>query len=195
LPPLEESGGDAAATPPSAGDASDPAWNRLVDPIHRLSADDRPGDLKEIPVPPATRPGLRLRAEALRALMTMVQAARADGVELKVVSAYRSWSRQEELYRRACQQHGPDQRWVAPPGASEHQLGTTVDFADHALRQVVEPGFAQTPEAHWLKTHAIDWGFHLSYPPDSTDAGFYHPEPWHYRYRPPAGSGDRGAPR
>ncbi len=171
-----------------AAEAPDPSL-ALVDPRHRLAAGYLPSDLVEIPVPPASRKGLLLRAPAQQALMDMCAAARREGIELRVVSAFRSWQRQQVLYRSAQARHGEHQRWVAPPGASEHQLGTTVDFADAELRQVLEPGFAATEEGRWLAAHAQRWGFRLSYPPDPEDRGLYHPEPWHYRWWPPAMAG------
>jgi D-alanyl-D-alanine carboxypeptidase len=166
-----------ALAAPSAADAP-------VDSLHRLPADFRPEDLVEIPVPPAVRPGLLLRAPALRALLEMVEAAADSSVHLRVVSAYRSWDRQAALYERARERHGPDQAWVAPPGASEHQLGTTVDLADAALEQVLEPGFAETAEGLWVRRHCAAYGFRISYTP--ADSGAYRPEPWHLRWMEPA---------
>jgi hypothetical protein len=149
-----------------------------------LGPDDRPDDLVELDVPPANRSGLRLRSEAARALSRLVAAARDDGIELRVVSAYRSHARQAELHASALRQHGPDQRWVAAPGASEHQLGTTVDFADAALRHVLEPSFASTEEGRWLAAHAARFGFVRSFTEENESLTGYRPEPWHYRHRP-----------
>jgi LAS superfamily LD-carboxypeptidase LdcB len=153
-----------------------------VDQSHPLPADFVPPDLLEIPVPPASRQHLELRRDALAALLRMVDAAKEDGVELRVVSAYRSYARQKVLYERAQSRYGEAQRWVAAPGTSEHQLGTTVDFADAALKHAVDPTFAQTEEGRWLKAHARDFGFDLSYPPETAESKGYHPEAWHYRY-------------
>jgi LAS superfamily LD-carboxypeptidase LdcB len=165
---------------PAPADSS--AVRIRVDQTHPLPADFVPPDLLEIPVPPASRQHLELRRDALAALLRMVDAAKQDGVELRVVSAYRSYARQKVLYERAQNRYGEAQRWVAAPGTSEHQLGTTVDFADASLKHAVDPSFAQTQEGRWLKAHAQDFGFDLSYPPETAESKGYHPEAWHYRY-------------
>ena len=165
-----------------------------------LGRDDRPDSLVTIPVPPASREGLRITPRTLDALLAMVAAAREENVHLRVISAYRSYERQESLYRRAIERHGPDQAWVAAPGTSEHQLGTTVDLADAAMEHVLERSFATTPEGRWLAAHAGRFGFVRSYTEANEERTGYRPEPWHYRHRPelfedaPAATGEPGAP-
>lgn len=149
-----------------------------------LTPADVPTDLVEIAAPPANRHGLQLRREAARALAAMVAAADSAGIELRVVSAYRSFERQQALHASAVERHGADQKWVAAPGASEHQLGTTVDFADGALEHVLEPSFAATEEGRWLAAHAHRFGFVRSYTEANEVFSGYRPEPWHYRHRP-----------
>jgi D-alanyl-D-alanine carboxypeptidase len=112
----------------------------------------------------------------------MAAAALEDGVHLRVTSAYRSWRRQSELFESAVERHGPDQRWVAAPGTSEHQLGTTVDFCDAAMQQVLEPGFADTAEGRWLSDNAHRFGWIRSYTEENAPLTGYEPEPWHYRF-------------
>jgi len=147
-----------------------------------LSAQDLPPDLVSVPVPPATREGLRLRRDAWNALNELFAAAREDGVHLRIVSAYRSFEYQAELYERAVRKHGAEQRWVAPAGSSEHQLGTAVDVADSALQHVLVTSFAQTREGRWLHRNAERFGFVLSYTHDNFPSTGIEPEPWHIRY-------------
>ncbi len=149
-----------------------------------LTAADVPDSLVELPAPPASREGLRVTPPTARALERLVAAARDDGIELRIISAYRSYGRQRRLYERAIERHGPDQRWVAAPGTSEHQLGTTVDFADAALAHAVEPSFGDTREGRWLARRAEEFGFVQSYTEANQDRTGYRPEPWHYRHRP-----------
>ncbi|NOY24637.1 MAG: M15 family metallopeptidase, partial [Oligoflexia bacterium] len=66
---------------------------------------------------------------------------------------------------------------------SEHQLGTTVDVADRALRHVLSPTFGATPEGIWLKANCERFGFVLSYTEANKSTSGYRPEPWHIRYR------------
>ena len=150
----------------------------------RLGPDDVPTDLVELDVPPASRAGIRVTGDTKRALDALLAAAKADGVVLRVISGYRSYARQSVLYASARERHGDDQRWVAAPGTSEHQLGTTVDFADAAVRHALKPSFETTPEARWLTAHAERFGFVRSYTAANSARTGYRPEAWHYRYRP-----------
>lgn len=149
-----------------------------------LGAQDVPDSLVALPVPPASREGLRLRADAVRALRRLLSAASGDGITLRVASAYRSYDYQQRLYSSAVERHGAEQEWVAAPGTSEHQLGTTVDFADAALAHVVEESFAQTKEAAWLAANAHRFGWIRSYTEANAEQTGYRPEPWHYRWYP-----------
>lgn len=156
-----------------------------------LGPGDVPDSLAAIPTPLAVREDLLLRPDALRSLLAMAEAARDDGVHLRVTSAYRSWQRQNELHARAVERHGEGQRWVAAPGTSEHQLGTTVDFCDAAMQQVLEPGFAETAEGLWLSAHAHEFGWVRSYTEENAPLTGYEPEPWHYRFGVIAPGGGR----
>lgn len=153
----------------------------IPDPL-QLGPGDRPASLVPIAEPLAVRPGLELTREAHAGLLTLVEAAAAEGVHLRVTSAYRPYERQAELYASAQARHGADQRWVAPPGTSEHQLGTTVDFCDAAMQQVLEPGFADTAEGQWLTANANRFGWVRSYTEQNESASGYRPEAWHYRF-------------
>ena len=156
-----------------------------VPEVLSLGPSDVPDSLVAIGPPLAVREGLQLRPDALRSLREMADAALRDGVHLRVTSAYRSWDRQNELYANAVRKHGADQRWVAAPGTSEHQLGTTVDFCDAAMLHVLEPGFADTAEGRWLSENAAHFGWVCSYTAENEALSGYRPEPWHYRFGVP----------
>ena len=64
-----------------------------------------------------------MRPDVARAFDRMAAAARADGIELQINSAFRSDAEQAELFRRH-----PDPKWVAPPGRSLHRNGTELDL-------------------------------------------------------------------
>jgi len=90
-----------------------------------------PEDLEKIP--PELHLGqeeMYLRSEPLDHLIKLMDNARAQEVDLQIISAYRSYSYQEHLYQQALEEHGEEtaRRFNARPGQSEHQLGTTVDF-------------------------------------------------------------------
>ena len=109
----------------------------------------------------------------------MVEAAKADGVDLWVVSSYRSFETQAQLKGQYLVNYGSGANaFSADQGFSEHQLGTTVDFTTKGLGGGLD-GFAGTPAFAWLRDNAHDYGFTLSYPEGNA---FYVYEPWHWRF-------------
>lgn len=123
-----------------------------------------------------------LRLEARDQLVLMGEAARADGVELKVISAYRSYGTQSELFRDYASRYGDEKAntFSARAGQSEHQLGTAVDFGGTSSDKT--QAFADTAAGRWLAEHAYKYGFAMSYPESSSDITGYIYEPWHFRY-------------
>jgi hypothetical protein len=77
----------------------------------------------EYPGPFAMRDGKPMRPDVAIAFDRMAAAARADGLTLIVVSAFRSNAEQAQLFAAH-----PDPRWVARPGTSLHRLGTELDL-------------------------------------------------------------------
>jgi D-alanyl-D-alanine carboxypeptidase len=124
-----------------------------------------------------------LRREAAVNLESLVASAAAAGEELAVASGYRSYEDQRASYARLVSVFGKDaDRTSAPPGHSQHQLGTAVDFTNAAVGYEVMRKFGRTTAAAWLQEHAHEHGFALSYPPGRHARTGYHWEPWHYRY-------------
>ncbi len=127
---------------------------------------------------PATQ-GLLLRKIAVSDLKEMIHAAKKEkGGNLKVISAYRSYFRQQEVYSGWVKKLGQQEalRQSARPGCSEHQLGTAVDFNS------LDFSFAGTSEGMWLSKNAFKYGWVNSYPINSEQITGYVYEPWHYRY-------------
>src|SRR5258706_304549 len=93
-------------------------------------------------------------------------AARGDGVELRIASAFRSVERQAEIVREKLQS-GLSVAAVlsvcAPPGFSEHHTGRAVDV-DTPDCHPLDGAFAQTEGYRWLSLRAREFGFTLSYP-------------------------------
>ena len=73
--------------------------------------------------PLAMRQGKRMRPDVAQAFDRMAAAARADGVQLLITSAFRSDAEQAVLFARH-----PDPKWVARPGESLHRYGTELDL-------------------------------------------------------------------
>ena len=139
----------------------------------------RPSDLVELPREVTTKPGLMLRQEAAEALVKMLEAAQKAGYRLKVTSAFRSWEYQRKIYVAAIERYGPDQRYVAKPGRSEHQLGLAVDLVRADMKCALEKCFKDTPEYSWLIRNSWKFGFIQPYIKYNI---LYEEEPWHFRY-------------
>jgi zinc D-Ala-D-Ala carboxypeptidase len=159
---------------------ADPEAFVLVDKRHYLSADFAPRDLVALDGTglSVTGPGHRLRRATLEALVAMSAAARADGVELVVGSAYRSYKYQVGLFARTVQQLGREkaESLSAHAGASQHQLGTALDFSP------IDEAFASTKAGRWTAANAGRFGFSLSYPQGMSEITGYAWESWHFRY-------------
>jgi LAS superfamily LD-carboxypeptidase LdcB len=113
-------------------------------------------------------------------LEAMLDASKEDGMSLLVLSAYRSFDTQATLKSNYTVTYGAGtaNSFSADQGYSEHQLGTAIDFTTGKLNGALE-GFDKTPEYEWLKEHAYQYGFVLSYPYGNT---YYKFEPWHWRF-------------
>ena len=164
----------------------------LVDRSHALPRDYAPGDLVSLPdrgVPTVGGRDLALRLEAAEHLKNLVAAAAANGEELVVASAFRSYSDQSFTHERLKSIYGSGaDAMSAAPGHSQHQLGTAVDFTNWVAAYQVQPVFGQASASWWLENHATEYGFVLSYPPGKDQTGYEY-EPWHYRY---IGTGNAG---
>jgi len=158
----------------------------LVDRAHTLPPDYAPDDLvtlSEYKVPTLGGGEMVLQREVAEHLRRLVKAAGADGQELVVASAYRSYADQRISYRRLRSIYGRDAgEMSARPGHSQHQLGTAVDFTTAAADYEVWDYFAETSASLWLRDHAREHGFVLAYPRTKEGETGYQWEPWHYRY-------------
>ncbi len=123
----------------------------------------------------------------------MLDAAKADGVRLVVVSAYRNFERQNELYdnktQRLLNANGYSLKeareeaahTVAVPGTSEHQLGMALDIVDASYQKLDEKQ-EETEGYQWLVKHCAEYGFIVRYPAGKTEITGIIYEPWHFRY-------------
>ena len=133
----------------------------------------------------------RLREIALEPLKNMIADMQGAGLAPFIISGYRSHNTQRIAFEKwLILEPERAAQLSAPPGHSEHQLGTTVDFGSPVLQEYVETelksqfhtNFYLTPEGTWLLENAHNYGFALSYPREAAElTGFFY-EPWHYRY-------------
>lgn len=101
---------------------------------------------------------------AATAYEQMRTAAAADGIDLQVIDAYRSWEVQAGAYEDYLA--GRKKEHVLPPGTSEHGKGMAVDFTDGAIIGDDDPAW------HWLQQNAHRYGW---YPISN--------ETWHWEFR------------
>jgi hypothetical protein len=114
--------------------------------------------------PLESRQGKPMRPDVALAFDRMAAAAADDGVDLIVVSGFRSNAEQAQLFAAH-----PDPKWVARPGTSLHRLGTELDLG---------PAGAYG----WLARNAGRFHF----------VQRYSWEPWHYGFTLNAGTASVG---
>jgi LAS superfamily LD-carboxypeptidase LdcB len=160
----------------------------LLDPMYRLSSSYKPTNLVRITWRGviSTKGGYWLKREAADALSTMFAEAKLSNIQLKILSAYRSYATQRATFAKWVAKSGLQQarKYSAVPGHSEHQLGTTVDLGSLTGIPWSNPKFATSPTALWLASNAYKFGFVRSYPAGSANIALscYGAEAWHWRY-------------
>ncbi len=119
-----------------------------------------------------------LNPDAQNAFDIMAADAAMEGINLFIVSGYRSYDYQESLYNRYVAERGVEQADAVSsrPGHSEHQSGLCMDV------NTTEFSFEGTPEALWLEKHCAEYGFIIRFPKGKEDITGYEYEPWHIRY-------------
>lgn len=117
----------------------------------------------------------------------MLEDAWDDGVELYILSPFRSYETQVSLYNAEVKKwmnKGMEKAEakekaatvVAKPGTSEHHTGLAIDFNS------VEASFENTKMYKWLDKNAQDYGFILRYTEEKQSiTGVIH-EAWHWRF-------------
>lgn len=159
----------------------------LVNHSHRLSSDYVPGNLTEPAIffdAPSGDPKRLLALPAARAAGRLFQCGKEQGIFLYGISGYRSYQRQEEIWKNRLRETSLSyvNQYLAPPGASEHQTGLALDVSCPAVHLELEDCFADTKEGQWLAANAPLFGFILRYPKEKEYITGYSWEPWHIRY-------------
>jgi LAS superfamily LD-carboxypeptidase LdcB len=135
----------------------------------------------------------------------MWEAAKADGVELTIISATRNFEKQRQIWEakwtgarriengtNAAQKY-PDPKtralkileYSSMPGTSRHHWGTDIDLND-LDNYTFEKGRGKKVY-EWLTAHGAEFGFCQPYSkrgPDRPDG--YNEEKWHWSYMPVA---------
>lgn len=139
--------------------------------------------------------GQRLQQEAIQSWLLLKSTAAADGIQLELVSGYRSIVDQKQIFNDTLGATVTDEQIAAGtadsqidevlkttsiPGYSRHHTGFTVDFG---CGNKILTIFAQTPCYEWLSKfnylNAKRFGFIPSYPQGAGNQG-PDPEAWEY---------------
>jgi zinc D-Ala-D-Ala carboxypeptidase len=126
----------------------------------------------------------RLTPAAASLWAEMQSAAAADGVNLLLVSGFRSVDDQRRIFVRKINAGTTLEEILsvnAPPGYSEHHTGRAVDVATPGARPLTEE-FETTQAFAWLTRHAAHYRFRMSYPRGNAQGFVY--EPWHWCLEP-----------
>ena len=157
----------------------------LVNRDYVLAADYEPDDLVRPNVKATNGSAILMRSEAAAALEELFAAAKDEaGLTLYAASGYRSYGTQSAIFERKIKNTGSRekaQRLVAPPGASEHQLGLAMDVQCPDTL-TLSSNFAQTDEGRWVEENAHRFGFIIRYKAEWKSMTGYNYEPWHIRY-------------
>lgn len=149
----------------------------LVNKYNALPEDYAPEDLEEIYT--NLDQGF-LRAEAAKAWNELFEKARSEGVELVVLSSYRSKYDQEDLFNNYFYE---DPEWAflysAHPRRSEHEMGYAVDVG---YNNYLPDDFYSSPQGIFMRDNASDFGFILRYQEGKEHITGYGYESWHFRY-------------
>ncbi len=181
-----------AETAPEQGVINTMPSSNITAPHDRLSQVHGAGNEPELVSLPSqyTSKNEQIHKDVYDPLMAMIAAAQKDGVSLSVVSAYRSYKRQKQIWENKWGGASDDDskkalsilKWSLFPGMSRHHWGTEVDFNSVALNYWQS---AQGIATHqWLVNNAPSFGFCQVYGPNREKG--YSEEPWHWSHIPTA---------
>ncbi|AOT73127.1 hypothetical protein Gferi_14015 [Geosporobacter ferrireducens] len=185
-PPVKTSNSNTEEKlPPTQKDLNDILI--LVNKTNGFPSDYKPNDL--------TVPNVRfsfegphekqnMRKEAAQALESLFKSAEREGIYLYAVSGFRSYSRQQAIYKNNVQKLGQIEadRVSAKSGHSEHQTGLAMDITSKGAGFALSEEFAFTREGEWVAENAHKYGYIIRYEKGKEHLTGYKYEPWHLRY-------------
>ena len=124
---------------------------------------------------------MKLVNYAKEAYEQMAKDASKQNLTIVVMSSYRSYNYQVNLYNRYVKEDGKEKAdtYSGRPGHSEHQTGLAIDVYN---KEENYTNFEKTDEFQWMKKHAHEYGFILRFPKGKEKETGYQYESWHYRY-------------
>ena len=124
-----------------------------------------------------------LNLKAAQSFIKMQNHAKRDSIDLRFVSAFRSFSAQKKIIQRKLKTGYPIKKILREnklPGYSEHHTGKAIDLTSKELNGL-SVSFEDTKEFTWLINNAAKYNFYLSYPKDNKEGIMY--EPWHWMFK------------
>lgn len=152
----------------------------LVNKNWRLEETYIPNDLEEVSNLYAYDQKF-LRHDAKVAFEKLSSDALLLGYHIVLVSAFRDYSYQKDLYEYYVKSKGLEyaDKCSARPGHSEHQTGLALDVMGSNMDYNL---FLHSVEFDWMQKNAHKYGFILRYPLGKEHITGFKYEPWHYRY-------------
>ena len=147
----------------------------LLNKYNRVSDNFEPEELVTVYGEFLATPDTKEAFEIMKADMEEI------GLELHIVSSYRSVSYQKGLFKTFASRDGEEaaDRYSARGGFSEHCTGRALDVSDNPSDLDV---FAGSDSGKWVYENAYKYGFILRYPEGSEDITGYMYESWHLSY-------------
>lgn len=153
----------------------------LVNKFNYLKNDFEPNEITDIDIN-YSYANNRTSKETNDAYIEMAKAAKKDNIILLVNSSYRTYERQEQIYKEFYYSKGISyaDAYAARAGYSEHQTGLAIDIFTSGRSTTSD--FEESDAFKWLSVNAHKYGFILRYPKDKEYLTGYNYESWHYRY-------------
>ena len=153
----------------------------LVNKFNYLKNDFEPNEITDIDIN-YSYANNRTSKETNDAYIEMAKAAKKDNIILLVNSSYRTYERQEQIYKEFYYSKGISyaDAYAARAGYSEHQTGLAIDIFTSGRSTTSD--FEESDAFKWLENNAYKYGFILRYPKDKEYLTGYSYESWHYRY-------------
>ena len=143
-----------------------------------------------------------LLPEAYIKFKQMQNDAKKDGIEIEIVSGYRSYQKQKNIWNYKYNKNFKKGifgikninriiQYSTLPGTSRHHWGTDIDVIDKRFTPkgdlLIEKNYSEngiySQLYRWMKKNSKNYGFYLVYDDSPKRKGFKF-EPWHYSYKP-----------
>ena len=206
-PPPSSAAPAHSASDPAPPAASAPPQAKAGLTVKQLIGDVSPAsdaDFAAVPASLGPKGGMYANKQALAAFTRMHEAAKKDGIDLVIISAFRSFNDQKRIWNdkwtgktlvegAKLSRSVPDPKaraekileFSAMPATSRHHWGA--DFDLNALSNSYFASGKGKAIHDWLSAHASEYGFCQVYSPKGPDRPRgYNREDWHWSYLPVA---------